>query len=144
MKFRVSPENITSLPSTNHIYVFGSNLAGKHGKGAAKTALLFGAKYGMGEGLYGNTYALPTKDENIQSLPLAEINKYVETFTQFANKNPHLIFWVTAIGTGLAGYSIEQIAPFFEKASGLQNVFLPESFTNRINMKYKSNFEYDL
>lgn len=97
----------------NEIFVFGSNLAGKHGVGAAKTALKFGAKFGVGEGIQGNTYALPTKDEHIKTLPLNEIQKHIDNFIQSAIDNPDKKFLVTRIGCGWAGYSNEEIAPMF-------------------------------
>ena len=99
------------------IFVFGSNLAGRHGKGAALTARReHGAQYGVGIGRTGNAYAIPTKDERIQTLPLNRIKGYVRDFLQYATEHPELTFFVTAIGTGLAGYSAEQIAPMFADA----------------------------
>lgn len=96
------------------IFVFGSNLAGRHGKGAALFAVEnHGAIYGQGEGLQGECYAIPTKDENLKTLSLTRIKSHVDTFLQFARENSDLIFDVTAIGTGLAGYTHEQIAPMF-------------------------------
>jgi len=96
------------------IFVFGSNLAGRHGKGAALYAKEnHGAIYGQGIGLQGNSYAIPTKDHKIKTLPLAIIAGYVIQFIEFAKAHPELEFQVTAIGTGLAGYSHQQIAPLF-------------------------------
>lgn len=109
------------------VFVFGSNLAGRHGKGAAKTALEeYGAEYGEGVGFYGCSYAIPTKDERIQTLPLERIALYVEMFIHFAEEHSDIDFNVTAIGTGLAGYTAEQIAPMFRKAPA--NCRLPEEF----------------
>jgi hypothetical protein len=106
-----------TTPLDESIFVFGSNLAGIHGAGAAKVALrLFGAKYGIGEGLVGRSYAIPTKDEEIMTLPLEEISKSVTRFSDFARSNPEMKFWVTKIGCGLAGYNDEQIAPMFKGA----------------------------
>lgn len=112
------------------IFVFGSNLAGRHEKGAAKTAIKFGAKYGQGIGLSGQTYAIPTKDENIKTLPISKIEQYINDFIKFATENPDYCFLVTEIGCGLAGYKVEQIAPLFEKIKTLntQNIILPSSF----------------
>lgn len=99
------------------IFVFGSNLAGRHGAGAAKTALNdYGAVYGNPIGLQGHSYGIPTKDENLETLPLNRIEKYVKVFVRFAELNPELSFLVTRIGCGLAGYSDEDIAPMFKDA----------------------------
>jgi hypothetical protein len=97
------------------IFVFGSHLAGRHGRGAALCALKeHGAIYGNGIGRQGNSYAIPTKDFSIKTLPLIEIEKYVKDFLKYAKDNPDLEFYVTKIGCGLAGYTNEQIAPFFK------------------------------
>ena len=95
----------------NEVFVFGSNEAGRHGKGAAKQALKWGAVYGHGEGHYGQTYAIPTKDRNIQTLPLKDIEHYIDRFTIYAIAHPEYRFLMTKIGTGLAGYSWEEIEP---------------------------------
>ena len=111
------------------IFVFGSNLAGRHGAGAAKFALdNHGAIYGVGVGLQGDSYGIPTKDQNIETLPLTYIRVYVNQFIEFARHMPNLVFNVTAIGCGLAGYTPSQIAPMFSSASGLSNVRLPQEF----------------
>lgn len=129
--------NITSssinILNQNEIFVFGSNRAGAHGAGAARQAIKWGAVYGKGKGLIGSTYALPTKDEAIRTLPLIEIFKEVDDFTQCAINNPTLRFLVTRVGCGLAGYQDSQIAPMFIKASQLSNVYLPIEFWNVIN-----------
>lgn len=97
------------------IFVFGSNTAGRHGKGAALHARReHGAIYGQGHGLQGNAYAIPTKDERLQTLPLDVIERHVKGFLKYAEGRPDLTFNVTAIGTGLAGYSHDQIAPMFK------------------------------
>jgi len=96
------------------IFVFGSNLAGRHGAGAARHAMLHkGAEYGVGYGPTGNSFAIPTKDENIKTLPLNKIEKYVSSFVRYATLNPDIIFEVTRIGCGLAGYTDDEIAPLF-------------------------------
>jgi hypothetical protein len=96
------------------IFVFGSNLAGRHGKGAALAAMReHGAVYGVGEGRTGNAYAIPTKGRKLQVLPVASIARSVETFLNYARAHPELTFQVTPIGTGLAGYRHDQIAPLF-------------------------------
>lgn len=121
-----TPERIDSL-RPNEIFVFGSNLAGRHGAGAALLAAKrFGAQRGVGEGRTGQCYALPTKDENIQTLPLREINCYVIEFLNYANRNADLTFLVTKIGCGLAGYSVDEIAPMLHKVP--KNVILPVEF----------------
>ena len=114
-------------PTTDEIFVFGSNLAGRHGKGAALFAKQYhGAIYGKGEGLQGTSYAIPTKDGNLQTLRLDEIAKHVDRFKSFAAAFAGLIFKLTPIGCGLAGYTPEQIAPMFKGAP--DNVIIPEEF----------------
>ena len=109
------------------IFVFGSNLAGRHGKGAALYARTHhGALYGQGEGLQGHSYAIPTKDHKLRPLPLPEIERHVRTFLAFAEAHPELEFQVTAIGCGLAGYKPEQIAPMFKLYTS--NVHPPSEF----------------
>lgn len=121
------------------IFVFGSNLAGRHGKGAAKWALdRFGAKYGQGEGLQGTSYAIPTKDRNIQTLPHRRIRVHVLRFLKFAREHPELNFQLTPIGCGLAGYAPEQIAPLFADAP--DNVLQPPEFLQvHANAKSRSS-----
>lgn len=129
---RISPDNITSL-SDNEVFVFGSNLAGRHGKGAAKTALKWGAKFGQGFGLQGKTFAIPTKHKNVyNSLTLEEIKPYVDRFITFAKANKDLKFLVTEIGCGLAGYSPKEIAPLFNEAIDIENIYLPIRFWKKI------------
>lgn len=109
------------------IFVFGSNLAGRHGKGAALDAKNeHGAVYGVGVGRTGNSYAIPTKDESIQTLPLERIEVYVSDFLDYARANPSLTFEVTRVGCGLAGYSDADIAPMFYEAPG--NCNLPDGW----------------
>lgn len=99
------------------IFVFGSNLAGRHGKGAALWALKHrGAIYGKGIGRQGDSYAIPTKDWNIQTLPLSAIEAFVQDFLEYAQRHPHVVFEVTRIGCGLAGYKDEDIGPMFAGA----------------------------
>lgn len=102
-----------------HIFVFGSNLAGRHGAGAALTAKKhWGAVQGVGSGHVGMSYAIPTKDEHLVVLPLAIIHAYVTCFLDYAAKLDGLrTFLITPIGTGLAGYKHEEIAPMFRGAS---------------------------
>lgn len=96
------------------VFVFGSNEAGRHGKGAALIAVKkYGAVRGCGFGRQGQSFAIPTKDKKIRRLPLAQIAVYVERFFTYARQNPNVQFFVTAIGTGLAGYGHAEIAPLF-------------------------------
>lgn len=127
MNNRISPRLITALRPFE-IFVFGSNLAAKHGAGAAKQAVGWGASKKIAKGLSGNTYAIPTKSYRIQTLPLEVIQVYVNNFIKFARFHPQYTFLVTEIGCGLAGYKPEQIAPMFIEAIKLENVHLPESF----------------
>lgn len=122
---RTTPERVTSL-APDEVFVFGSNLAGRHGKGAARDALKFGAVKGKGEGHYGQTYAIPTKDWDMDPLPIEDIWFGVILFLGCAASHPELTFLVTPIGCGLAGYKPSQIAPMF-KGSPL-NVVLPACF----------------
>lgn len=125
---RYTPDNIQSL-AHNEVFVFGSNLAGRHGGGAARLAAeKFGATFGVGVGHEGRTYALPTKDEKIQTLPLSEIEKHIGDFIVYAAAHPELTFLVTQIGCGLAGYKPSEIAPLFSNFAMPRNVVLPEVF----------------
>jgi hypothetical protein len=108
------------------IFVFGSNLAGRHGRGAALAAReTHGAILGEGEGRQGMSYAIPTKDYNIRTLPLWCIAEYVQRFLEYARANPELTFHVTNIGCGLAGYKPHEVAPMFQGAPD-NCVFTPE------------------
>lgn len=116
-----------------HIFVFGSNLAGRHGAGSAKEALLnHGAVYGVGEGPQGNSWAIPTKDEDFNVLSLKTIEAFVNYFIMFAEENLQYQFDVVPIGCGLAGYTPEQIAPMFKDSP--PNVNLPQSFKKVLNV----------
>lgn len=112
------------------VFVFGSNLAGRHGKGAAlEAARKYGAVRGKGEGLQGRSYALPTKDKQLKSLPLTEIKKHIETFVKCVSENPRKMFYLTNVGCGLAGYSVKDIAPLIAEATGyqyVQNIFFAD------------------
>ena len=114
------------------IFVFGSNLAGVHGAGAALYARKHhGAIFGQGIGLQGNSYGIPTKDAYIVTLPIREIKKYVDQFIEFAKQNYEMVFEVTRIGCGLAGYTDIQIAPLFKGAPS--NCILPYEWEHFIN-----------
>ena len=122
-KGRITPRWIDSLKE-NEIFVFGSNLAGMHGGGAARIARLhFGAVMGKGVGLQGQSYAIPTMQGGVET-----IRPYVDDFIDFANHHPDLHFLVTPIGCGIAGFEAEDIAPLFKKAKEMKNISLPESF----------------
>ena len=125
---RITPETIERL-NQNEVFVFGSNSAGRHGKGAAKTAMGWGAKYGQGYGLQGRTFGIPTVNATISNkLPLETIQKHVDKYIQFAKENPKMIFLTTKIGCGLAGWNEHLIAPMFKEAVNVQNIYLPKSF----------------
>lgn len=105
------------MKTENMIFVFGSNLSGIHGAGAARFARIhMGAQMGKGEGLTGQSYALPTKGYNITFMPLEEVKTHVENFLKFALINPDLTFQVTQIGCGLAGFKAAEMAPLFDRA----------------------------
>ena len=116
-------EFITELKA-DEVFVFGSNLAGMHGGGAAYVAFKkFGAVMGCGVGLRGQSYAIPTMQGGVET-----IKPYVDEFISFAKGHPELFFYVTRIGCGIAGFRDGDIAPLFSDAVGLENVCLPETF----------------
>ena len=120
---RIAPDSIDSLKE-NEIFVFGSNLQGMHGGGAARAAVVkFGAIMGQGVGLQGQCYAIPTMQGGVET-----IAPYVDEFIQFARKHPELTFLVTRIGCGIAGFSDSEIAPLFVRAIDVPNIHLPLSF----------------
>ncbi len=126
---RYTPENITTL-AEDEIFVFGSNLQGMHGGGAAAVACrCFGAVWGQGVGLQGQSYAIPTMQGGVET-----IEPYVNDFITFAKEHPEQRFLVTKIGCGIAGFREEEIAPLFAKALGVPNIILPFSFVRIINM----------
>ena len=126
--------------SRKAFFVFGSNLAGAHGVGAAKTAAMhFGARFGEGEGLMGNSYALPTKDKHIRSRKLGDIIKSIRTFvgaTQMTALEPDYDeknwFYVTPVGTGLAGFDHADIAPHFTGACNCRFPDIWEPYLGKI------------
>ena len=112
-----TPERITELRE-NEIFVFGSNLAGAHGGGAALLAYRkFGAVWGQGVGLQGQSYGIPTMHGGVET-----IRPYVDEFIAFAKQHPELTFLVTKIGCGIAGFSVAEIAPLFASALDVENV----------------------
>ena len=123
MKKRIAPNKISELKK-NQIFVFGSNLQGNHGGGAAAIATSkFGAIWGQGVGLQGQSYAIPTMHGGID-----EIKPYVDEFIEFAKQNSNLNFLVTRIGCGIAGFDEEEMAPLFAGSVDVKNVYLPDTF----------------
>lgn len=120
---RITSNHITTL-QPNEIFVFGSNLSGMHGGGAARLAYQkFGAIWGQGVGLQGQSYGIPTMQGGVDT-----IKPYVDEFIEFAKTHPQFKFLVTEIGCGIAGFSVEEIAPLFEQAIEVENIYLPERF----------------
>lgn len=112
----------------NEIFVFGSNLAGSHGGGAAWLAYeRFGAVWGQGVGLQGRSYGIPTMQGGVET-----IKPYVDEFIAFAAGHPEYRFLVTRIGCGIAGFTVGEIAPLFAKAVDMENVLLPRDFVKAI------------
>jgi hypothetical protein len=129
---RTTPNEIKKLEQ-EQIFVFGSNLSGRHGKGAAKTALGWGAKWGQAAGLQGRTYGIPTKDASIRrTLTIEEIKPFVDDFIKFAKSRKDLLFLVTEVGCGLAGLKPKDVAPLFEEAIDIENIYLPEKFWHKL------------
>ena len=122
-----TPERITEL-KPNEVFVFGSNLAGSHGGGAALLAYRkFGAIWGQGVGLQGQSYGIPTMQGEVET-----IKPYVDEFIEFAKQHTEYKFLVTKIGCGIAGFRDEEIAPLFGNAVDLENVILPKEFVEDI------------
>lgn len=118
-----TPDHITCL-QPDEVFVFGSNLEGMHGGGAAWVAFKqFGAMMGCGVGLRGQSYAIPTMQGGVET-----IKPYVDEFIVFAKEHPELFFYVTRIGCGIAGFRDKEIAPLFAEAIDVPNICLPENF----------------
>ena len=118
-----TPDRITCL-RPDEVFVFGSNLSGMHGGGAARVALeAFGAIWGQGVGLQGQSYGIPTMQGGVDT-----IKPFVDEFISFARQHPELFFYVTRIGCGIAGFQDREIAPLFAQAKGIQNICLPRTF----------------
>jgi len=127
-KLRITPELITSL-QPHEVLVFGSNEAGRHSKGAALTAVQWGARKSVPAGRAGQTYAIPTKPADVRlRLDLRDISRYVDDFRRHAEQCQMTHFLVTEIGCGLAGYQPRDIAPLFAGCRALPNVALPVRF----------------
>lgn len=128
------PERIMEL-KPNEIFVFGSNLAGAHGGGAARLAYnRFGAIWGQGVGLQGQSYAIPTMQGGVET-----IKPYVDEFISFTKTRPDLKFYVTQIGCGIAGFKVEEIAPLFQTSIDVVNIILPQAFVMVITSDDKYN-----
>ena len=123
MNTRITPNHITEL-KPNEIFVFGSNLQGYHGGGAARLAMnQWGTVWGQGTGLQGQTYAIPTMQGGIGT-----IRPYIDQFIKFAQNDPERTFLVTEIGCGIAGFRPADIAPLFKNAINIPNIWLPQRF----------------
>ena len=126
---RVTPEHVDQLRE-NEIFVFGSNTDGAHNGGAANVAMaLFGAQWGQSEGLQGRSYAIPT------TCPLGQMAEAVQRFTVFAEQHPELRFLVTRVGCGVAGHTVNEVAPMFKGCINLENVTLPVDFWKTLGLK---------
>ena len=118
-----TPDMISEL-KTDEVFVFGSNLEGMHGGGAAYTAFKnFGAAMGCGVGHRGQSYAIPTMHGRVE-----DIRPYVDEFIRYAAEHPELFFYVTRVGCGIAGFKDREIAPLFAEARELKNVCLPKGW----------------
>ena len=119
---------ITSL-GENEVFVFGSNLGGRHGAGAARLALRWGAVMGNPSGIQGKTYAIPTKSNDIKrTLSINEIKPYADEFIEYAREHPEKTFLLTDVGCGLAGLVPSEIAPLFQEALNIQNIKIHVNF----------------
>lgn len=127
MNYQYHNESIVKNLAEDTTFVFGSNMAGEHTSGAAKTALdYFGALKGVGRGWSGQSFAIPTMNEHLQQMPLSQIQHYIDDFKIYTKNHPKNKYFVTSIGCGVAGYQVEEIAPMFKGIS--HNVIFPVSF----------------
>ena len=122
MEYTYHPDG--GLPQNNEVFVFGSNDAGRHGAGAAKAALQFGAEYGVGDGMCGRTYAIPTKDFNLNTKEFDDIVFEINLFIRNTYIYPDLTFYITRVGCGLAGLNDSDVAPLFKGCN--DNCIMPE------------------
>ena len=131
METKFTPDVITEL-KLNEIFVFGSNMQGRHNGGAAAIARRrFGAVRGVGVGMQGQSYAIPTMHGGIQ-----DIKPFVNDFIIYAKEHPEYLFLVTRIGCGIAGFSEKEIAPLFTECLGAENIILPKSFVDLLILQY--------
>ncbi|WP_296280119.1 hypothetical protein [uncultured Acinetobacter sp.] len=127
MTYQYHDESIIKSLAEDTVFVFGSNMAGTHQGGAAKTAHLhFGAMKGVGRGWSGQSFAIPTMNEHLQQMPLSQIQHYIDDFKIYTKNHPKLKYFITSVGCGVAGYKVEEIAPMFKGIS--HNVIFPQSF----------------
>ncbi|AWL28484.1 hypothetical protein A7P53_11825 [Acinetobacter defluvii] len=127
MTYQYHDESIIKNLPEDTVFVFGSNMAGTHQGGAAKIAhQYFGAMKGVGRGWSGQSFAIPTMNEHLQQMPLSQIQHYVDDFKIYTKNHPKTKYFVTAVGCGVAGYKVEEIAPMFKGIS--HNVIFPVSF----------------
>lgn len=127
---RETPDHINVLKE-NEVFVFGSNAQGHHGGGAARTAMeKFGAQWGVGEGMQGQCYAIPTM-EGIENMRAA-----IERFCQYAKEHPEKRFLVTRVGCGIAGYKDSDVAPLFQEAVSIENISLPRDFWKCLGLNF--------
>lgn len=133
---------VNELPP-NQVFVFGSNLAGLHRGGAARTAKeYFGALQGVGRGWSGQSFAIPTLNEHFQPMPLSQIAHYIEDFKIYTKNHPSITYFVTSVGCGGAGYQPKDIAPLFKGISN--NVILPIRFKSFVEDNYKLQLRKDV
>ena len=127
MTYHYHDESIIKTLPEDTVFVFGSNMAGTHQGGAAKTAHLhFGATKGVGRGWAGQSFAIPTMNEHLQQMPLSQIQHYIDDFKIYTKNHPKMKYFITSVGCGVAGYKVEEIAPMFKGIS--RNVIFPASF----------------
>ena len=127
MSYQYHDESIVTELPEDTVFVFGSNLAGTHDSGAARVAAQhFAAVKGVGRGWAGQSFAIPTLNEHLQQMPLSQIEHYVDDFKIYAKKHPKMKYFLTALGCGIAGYKVSEIAPLFKGIHS--NVIFPESF----------------
>ena len=139
-----TPENITKLKQ-NEVFVFGSNKAGNHVGGAARVAVeKFGAIMGHGEGLQGQSYAIPTLDEQMDKVSTEELTRSVRRFADYTRYNTDKVFYVTKIGCGIAGFSVEEIVEVFKSVSFGDNVVLPQEFGEEKHIDGFKGFNADM
>lgn len=139
MSYQYHDETIVTELPEDTVFVFGSNLAGQHDSGAARVAAQhFEAVTGVGRGWAGQTFAIPTLNEHLQQMPLSQIEHYVDDFKIYAKNHPKIKYFLTALGCGIAGYKVSEIAPLFKGIHS--NVIFPESFRPYIEEDAVSQF----